>query len=159
MRTFLSFLSVVVAVGCAPIPHNVRVMPDISVHMHGTADAPLKLSFTTTYRDTTCQNPVHRVGIGMSDTVVVPGIVKRERWMVLVPYDRLTGFRMCIEQEDNLHTGITHFMFHVPDRVELSCRIPINDSLPLPVHLNPDIAMKYFRNPGEACISGTPRTP
>ena len=57
----------------------------------------------------------------------IAGIRERRLWMLLLPYDAITGFRICIEQDGKAYHGLNFFhMGSSTGSVSVHCHITKN---------------------------------
>lgn len=92
--------------GCAPIPMRYSILDEL--HIRYTAeDAAPSTFLLSDLSDSACAKPIKTVTLSSGDSVVVPGVMGRSNWMLLIPHDRLGGFHICVEQDGKKYHGVS----------------------------------------------------
>lgn len=125
--SFIAFAAVFQASGCLPIPRTVPRSPPIQgqyKRADGVPVAGAQVVISTIPDDSTCTRPVARTVTDATGKFELPATKSRQRFVLLLPYDAVYVFRVCIGTADNLHLvhrGQAHGGYPNPATLVLSC--------------------------------------
>lgn len=109
---------------CVPIAHTVTVAPAVEGtyrNEDGTPVAGAPLALTRVYADSTCASPSHRTTTDAAGRFAFPQTRKRERFVLLLPVDRLFQFTVCGVGNATGALYSTNYLHAVPDATSVNC--------------------------------------
>lgn len=109
---------------CLPIARTVALSPAIEGtyrHEDGTPVAGAPLALSTAYNDSICATPSLRTTTDAGGRFAFPATRERERFIVLLPFDRLLDYTICGGEPTTSTLYRTSYMHRVPASAYVTC--------------------------------------
>lgn len=109
---------------CVPIAHTITVAPAVEGTFRnedGTPVAGAPLALARVYADSTCASPSHRTTTDATGRFAFPRTRKRERFILLLPVDRLFQYTVCGGGGAVSAMYSANYLHAVPDATSVNC--------------------------------------
>jgi hypothetical protein len=109
---------------CLPIAHTVTQAPAIAgtyQHEDGSPVAGASLALTVAYNDSTCARASLRTATDSAGRFAFPAIRHRERFIILLPIDRVFGYAVCGGEAPMTPLYDDIYMHTAPDSAAVTC--------------------------------------
>lgn len=109
---------------CLPIVHTVTHAPAIGGsyrHEDGRPVAGAPLAVSVEYGDSTCARPWHRTATDSAGNFAFPAMRHRERFIILLPVDRVFGYTMCGGEAPMTALYGHNYIHKAPDSAAVTC--------------------------------------
>jgi hypothetical protein len=109
---------------CVPIAHTVTPAPAIAGsyrHEDGTPVAGAPLAVSVEYGDSTCARASLRTATDAAGRFAFPAIRHRERFVILLPVDRVFGYTVCGGEAPMTPLYADNYMHTAPDSAAVTC--------------------------------------
>ncbi len=125
-----SLIAILAYSGCAPIPHTICVRNPIELKLLGGGSKYSQILITHEYMDTLCSQPDTIIDAQVAKTIIIKPLFELKLWLVLVPNDPVSGFRICLRNQDTVFFGGHFFHFgYNSDIIHVGCDL-MGDKLP-----------------------------
>ena len=125
--SFIALASVFHLGGCLPIPRSIPRSPPVQGQYERADGAPVvgaPVVISTIPDDSTCARPAARTMTDAAGKFKLPATTSRQSFVLLLPYDAIYVFRVCIGSADDLVTvyqGQAHGGYPDPATLVLIC--------------------------------------
>jgi hypothetical protein len=117
-------LAALSSLGCLPIPHRVATLHEIVLTFRSPSPTKAGVAVTQVHGDARCAQAIRKVEVRNGETKVIAGQSEERLWLLLVPHDPVSGFRVCIEQDQRRFLGVEYFHLGYSDaRVKVACDV------------------------------------
>jgi hypothetical protein len=125
-RLVFSVIAAVALNSCAPIPHTIHLVHPITITVKSYSEKPTRVLVSR--QGVPCEKSDRTALVTNNEKRDIEGVSVKTLWLVLVPFDPITGFNLCLEIEGKKYFGVNYVhMGYSSDKVDVHCGVTEQD--------------------------------